>query len=129
MLPVVLCVLGNTFMFFAGGALIHFWYYRSPQTAEHWKHQPRRFVPKDEMRRMLPLVLTNCLIISTMLGLFNLLPMPALDGGRLVFLGWEMITRRPVNQRVEQVVHAIGMVLLLMLVAFLLVRGLWRQFG
>ena len=68
-------------------------------------------------------------IISTMLGFFNLLPIPALDGGRLVFLGWEMITRRPVSQRVEQVVHTIGMVLLLALVAFLLVRGIWRKFG
>ncbi len=51
--------------------------------------------------------------ISVYLGLFNLLPLPALDGGRLVFLGWELISRRRVNQRVEQGVHTVGMVVLL----------------
>lgn len=61
-------------------------------------------------------------MISTLLGLFNLLPLPALDGGRLIFLGWELITRRPVNQRVEQVVHLVGMVLLLGLLVILMVK-------
>ncbi len=61
-------------------------------------------------------------IISTMLGFFNLLPVPALDGGRLVFLGWEVLTRRPVNPRVEQWVHAAGMVVLLCLIGILVVK-------
>lgn len=61
-------------------------------------------------------------IISTLLGFFNLLPLPALDGGRLMFLGWEIITRRPVNQRVEQIVHFIGMMLLLGLLLILVVK-------
>jgi regulator of sigma E protease len=52
-------------------------------------------------------------IISVYLGLFNLLPLPALDGGRLAFLGWELVSRRKVNQRVEQTVHMVGMVVLL----------------
>jgi regulator of sigma E protease len=52
-------------------------------------------------------------IISVYLGLFNLLPLPALDGGRLVFLGWELISRRRVNQRIEQTVHMVGMFVLL----------------
>jgi regulator of sigma E protease len=52
-------------------------------------------------------------IISVYLGLFNLLPLPALDGGRLAFLGWELISRRRVNQRVEQTVHMVGMFVLL----------------
>jgi regulator of sigma E protease len=63
-------------------------------------------------------------IISTLLGLFNLFPLPALDGGRLVFLGWELVTRRPVNQRVEQIVHFVGMVLLLGLLLLLVVKDL-----
>ncbi len=52
-------------------------------------------------------------MISVYLGLFNLLPLPALDGGRLVFLGWELISRRRVNQRMEQNVHTVGLVVLL----------------
>ncbi|MCS6912709.1 MAG: M50 family metallopeptidase [Myxococcales bacterium] len=60
--------------------------------------------------------------ISTMLGFFNLLPLPALDGGRLVFLAWEVLSRRPVNQRVEQWVHAVGMVALLLLISLLVVK-------
>ena len=38
-------------------------------------------------------------MISIYLGLFNLLPMPGLDGGRLVFLGWEAVSRRRVNEK------------------------------
>jgi regulator of sigma E protease len=52
-------------------------------------------------------------IISVYLGLFNLLPLPALDGGRIVFLALEAISRRRVNQRVEQTVHMVGMFVLL----------------
>jgi len=65
-------------------------------------------------------------MISTLLGLFNLLPLPALDGGRLIFLGWELLTRRPVNQRVEQVVHFIGMMLLLGLLLVLVVKDVYN---
>lgn len=56
--------------------------------------------------------------ISTLLGMFNLLPVPALDGGRLVFLFFEMIARRPANPRAEEWVHAIGMIGLLGLMAW-----------
>lgn len=55
-------------------------------------------------------------MISIYLGLFNLLPLPGLDGGRLVFLGWEAVSRRRVNQRVEQTVHMVGVLLLLGLI-------------
>lgn len=51
--------------------------------------------------------------ISTALGLFNLLPFPALDGGRLVFLAYEMLTRRKPNEKFEAIVHAVGLVVLL----------------
>lgn len=60
-------------------------------------------------------------IISTMLALMNLLPLPAIDGGRLVFLAWEVITRRPVNKKVEQWIHTIGILLLLTL--FVVITG------
>ncbi len=51
-------------------------------------------------------------LVSIALALFNLLPLPALDGGRLVFLVYEIVTRRRVNQRVEQFVHLAGFVAL-----------------
>jgi regulator of sigma E protease len=65
-------------------------------------------------------------IISVYLGLFNLLPLPALDGGRLAFLGWELVSRRRVNQRVEQTIHMVGMVVLL---AFLVYVTTFNDFG
>jgi regulator of sigma E protease len=56
-------------------------------------------------------------LLNVLIGLFNLLPVPALDGGRLVFLVYEMATRRRPNPRFEATVHMVGiMVLLLVLV-------------
>jgi regulator of sigma E protease len=52
-------------------------------------------------------------LISVALGLFNLLPFPALDGGRLVFLGFELVTRRRANEKVEAIVHTVGIIFLL----------------
>ncbi len=59
--------------------------------------------------------------LSVYLGLFNLLPIPALDGGRLVFLAYEMVTRRRANPKVETMVHmagimALGVVMILVLI-------------
>lgn len=56
-------------------------------------------------------------ILSAYLGGFNLLPFPALDGGRLAFLGYEAITRRRPNAKVEARVHFFGLVMLLALIA------------
>jgi regulator of sigma E protease len=61
--------------------------------------------------------------ISIVLALFNLLPIPALDGGRLVFLVYEIVTRRRVNQRVENVVHLAGFVVLFGLILWVTVFG------
>ena len=61
--------------------------------------------------------------ISVGLALFNFLPVPSLDGGRLVFLGFELVTRRKVNQRVESVVHVVGLLLLLGLLVAVVVFG------
>ncbi len=65
-------------------------------------------------------------IISTLLGLFNLLPLPALDGGRLVFLGYEAIAKRRASPRVEEAVHGYGMLLLLGLILLITVRDIQR---
>ena len=61
----------------------------------------------------LPAFLWILMFISVALGMFNLLPFPALDGGRLIFLGYEMIARRRANERFEMAVHAFGIVFLL----------------
>lgn len=60
------------------------------------------------------------MMLSVYLGLFNLLPIPALDGGRLVFLVYEMVTRRRANPKIETMVHmagimALGVVMLVVL--------------
>ena len=56
--------------------------------------------------------------ISINLGVMNLLPLPALDGGRLVFLIIEGIRRKPVPPRYEGYAHAAGLMLLLMLMVY-----------
>jgi regulator of sigma E protease len=68
--------------------------------------------------------------ISIVLAILNLLPIPALDGGRLVFLAWEMITRRRVNEKVENYVHLAGFVALVALILAVTIFGdLARLFG
>ena len=51
--------------------------------------------------------------ITVNIGIVNLLPLPALDGGRLLFIGIELIFRRPVPKKFEAIVHAAGLILLL----------------
>ena len=53
------------------------------------------------------------IVITINLGVFNLLPIPALDGGRLLFLLIEAITRRPVNPKIEGYIHFAGLMILL----------------
>ncbi len=55
------------------------------------------------------------MMLSVYLALFNLFPLPALDGGRLVFLTYELITRRRANPRIESTVHMVGVLLLAVL--------------
>lgn len=57
-------------------------------------------------------------MLSAYLGAFNLLPLPALDGGRLMFLGYEATTRRRPNPMVEAQIHAVGLVLFLGLMLY-----------
>lgn len=64
--------------------------------------------------------------LSIALGFFNLLPVPALDGGRAAFLLVEMIRRKPVDARAEAWVHMIGFVLLLGLILVVTVGDVGR---
>jgi len=54
-------------------------------------------------------------LITINIGVFNLLPLPALDGGRLFFMLIEMIRRKPIKPKYEGIVHGIGLALLLIL--------------
>lgn len=64
-----------------------------------------------------PLMLLIALI-TVNLGVFNLLPIPALDGGRLIFLILEAIRRKPIPQKYEIAVNAAGFVFLIGLMLF-----------
>ncbi len=58
-------------------------------------------------------------MLSLNLAIFNILPIPALDGARAVFVIIEMIRRKPINRKVEGWIHTIGLFVLLGLVLFL----------
>jgi regulator of sigma E protease len=73
-------------------------------------------IDRDAQRPFLTLNLAG--IISIGLALANLLPFPALDGGRLAFVAFEAVTRRRISPRHEGWAHAIGFVLLLILMAY-----------
>jgi len=65
-------------------------------------------------------------ILSVNLAIFNIIPFPALDGGRLLFIALEGLLGRKVLPRVEAVVHAVGLVILLLLIAAITARDISR---
>lgn len=67
-------------------------------------------------------------IISLNLGIINLLPFPALDGGHIIFALCEMITGRSVSQELEGRVHFIGFVILALLIVFVTWQDIARLF-
>jgi len=68
-------------------------------------------------------------LISANLGVLNLLPVPALDGGRLIFAIYELITRKKVDAKVEGVVNFIGSALLVLLMVIVLFNDVLKLFG
>ena len=66
--------------------------------------------------------------LSVYLGLFNLLPIPALDGGRLVFLAYELVTRRRPNPKIEAMVHMAGIMALAVVMILVLIVDVRRLF-
>ena len=67
-------------------------------------------------------------LISANLGVMNLLPIPALDGGRLLFLIVEVIRRKQVNPEKEGMVNFVGFALLMILMVFVLFNDIMRLF-
>lgn len=82
-------------------------------------------VAKQNLMNLIPIMA----LITINLGLFNLLPLPALDGGRLVFILFEMIFKRPVPQKFEAVVHAVGFALLIGLMLLVTAKDIWSLFA
>ena len=78
-------------------------------------------VAKQNLANLLPIMA----LITINLGIFNLLPFPALDGGRLVFILFEMITRKPVPQKYESLVHAIGFIILIGFMLLVTAKDIW----
>ena len=64
--------------------------------------------------------------ITVNIGIVNLLPLPALDGGRLLFIFIEIIFRKPVPKKFEAIVHTVGLVLLLILMALITFNDIYN---
>jgi len=64
--------------------------------------------------------------LSMNLGVFNLLPLPALDGGRFVFLAIEGIRRKPVKPKYEAAINAVGFACLMLLIAAITIKDVWQ---
>ena len=62
------------------------------------------------------------------MGVMNLLPLPALDGGRLVFLIIEAIRRKPVNRQIEGMVHFAGLMVLMLLMVVVMYNDILKIF-
>ena len=68
-------------------------------------------------------------LITINVGLFNLLPLPALDGGRLIFLIIEAIRRKPIPAKYEGYVHTAGFALLMILMVYITAHDIFKLFG
>lgn len=74
-------------------------------------------------------MLNIAMILSVNLGIINLLPIPALDGGRLVFIIIEMVRGKPIAPEKEGLVHLAGMIALMVLMVFILFNDISRIFS
>ena len=70
--------------------------------------------------------LNMCALLTVAIGFLNLMPIPPLDGSRLVIVGLEAIRRKPFDKRKEMLVHLVGFALLLTLIAALTLKDIAR---
>lgn len=68
-------------------------------------------------------------LLSINVGVFNLLPIPGLDGARLIFLIIELIRRKPVKPQVEGIIHFVGMALLLLFIIVISFNDISKLFA
>jgi regulator of sigma E protease len=74
--------------------------------------------------QILQYVLHITAVISVNLGVFNLIPFPALDGGRFAFLVVEGIIRKPISREIEGRIHFVGIALLMLLMVFIVFKDI-----
>lgn len=74
-------------------------------------------------------VLSFTALLSLNLGLINLLPIPALDGSRLIFLGYEGLRGKPLSHEKENLIHLVGFALLIMFMVFITYKDILRLIG
>ena len=67
-------------------------------------------------------------LLSVNIGLINLLPLPALDGGRIAFLIYEAITKKKPNAKVENTIHNIGFIILMGLFVVIFISDIIKCF-
>jgi len=67
-------------------------------------------------------------MISIWLALFNIFPIPALDGGKLLFLGIEAVRKKPVSQIIEQKITTAFFLALILLMIFVTIKDVIRLF-
>ena len=80
----------------------------------------------ESVRYGFEVILRLLALLSLNLGIINLLPFPALDGGRIVLLGVEKLIGRPLNRKVEGIINLAGLVLLLILMVCLTYQDITR---
>ena len=68
-------------------------------------------------------------LISMNLGVMNLLPLPALDGGRTIMILYEMITRKKIPSNIESTINAVGLMVLLGLSAIIMIKDIFGLFS
>ena len=73
-------------------------------------------------------MLNMAVLLSANLGVMNLLPLPALDGGRLVFLLVEAVRKKPVNRQIEGAIHFAGLMLLMALMVVVMYNDILKIF-
>lgn len=74
------------------------------------------------------MLLTFVAFLSINIGMVNLLPIPALDGGRIVFLLYELITRRKPNKKVENTLNTVMLILLMILMLYITTKDIINLF-
>ncbi|MEA1963034.1 MAG: RIP metalloprotease RseP [Patescibacteria group bacterium] len=82
----------------------------------------------DAARMGLPYLINFAALLSINLAIINILPFPALDGGRILFIFLEKIIGRPVKKELEGAIHYIGFILLMILIVLITYKDIARLF-